>query len=75
MKQTVLANPGAIGLSIAGETDKYRMVANVVMMGEKLLGRQADEGAIRGSLSGAGIDATSESIEKVKSFFAPGREW
>ena len=71
---TVLSNPGSIGLSIAGEEDQFKIAANVIMMAERLTGKEMGEDAVVGALKGQGINPTPENIERVKSHFSP-RAW
>ena len=72
---TVLSKPGSIGLSIAGETDDFKIIANVIMMADGLLGGNTDgEDIIIDGLKTFEIPPTQENIDKVKAFF-PEREW
>lgn len=71
---TVLSNPGSIGLSVAGEKDQFKITANVIMMAERLTGKEMGEDAIIGGLKGQGVDPTPENISRVKSHFSP-RKW
>jgi len=72
MKKTVLANDGVIGLSIAGETDKFKIIANIMMMADRL-GRdrpgKLSESAVARSLKGFGLEPTEENISKVMDIY------
>ena len=79
-KQTVLANPGSIGLSFAGETDQFKIIANLIMMAERIgkgVGNidECTEETIENSLGRRGLEITAENIAKVKAFFPEGRVW
>ncbi len=60
---------GRIYLSIAGEKDQFKIIANVLMMGEKLFGEESPEECIKDALVRRGLDVTPENIDKVKSHF------
>ena len=75
MVQTVLANPGSIGISFAGVTDEFKIAANVLMMAERLFGAVIDEVDIAQSLEADDIAPTQENIDKVKAFFPGNRVW
>jgi len=62
-------------LSIAGDGNKFRVIANVIMMAETFAGDETTEECIEDSLSDYGLDVTPENIEKVKSFFPADRVW
>ena len=74
MAKTVLSKPGSVGLSISGEKDRFKIIANIIMMGERLLGKKFKEDAISGALKGAGLEPTPENIDMVKTYFNP-RDW
>jgi hypothetical protein len=66
-KKPVLANKGAIGLSLAGVTDNIKTVAAVATMGEKLFGyKTTDDEMITDGLKTWGIEATPANIAKVR---------
>ena len=75
MRQTVLANPGAIGISFAGVTDKFQIIANSLMIADRLLGQNTDEKDVVRALEIFGISPVCENIEKVKSFFSSSHDW
>jgi len=69
MKQTVLANPGSMGVSFAGVTDVYQIIANVCMISERLAGCEITDEIIGDCLEREGLEITEENIAKVKAFF------
>ena len=69
MKQTVLANPGSIGISFAGVDDRYKIIANLLMFVGKLSGSKACDADIMYALEKDGLEVTPENIARVKSFF------
>ena len=69
MKQTVLANDGAVGLSFAGEKDQYKIIANVMMMADRIVGGTTSDDAIVSALRRRNIEPTEENIKKVRAFF------
>ena len=75
MSKTVLSNPGAIGVSFAGVTDKYKIVANVIMLAERLFKFKATIKMIEDSLTYHGLESSPENIAKVKAFFKPDHDW
>jgi len=75
MSKTVLANPGAIGISFAEVTDKYEIIANTIMLSDRLFGGKADINVIKDSLLRFDLDATCENIDNVKAFFSPEYNW
>jgi predicted acetyltransferase len=72
---TVLKNKGAIGLSIAGVDDPFKLNANILMMAERLFGTQTAVSSIKDYLEQDNIEVTPENIEKVKAFFPKDRVW
>ena len=74
-KQTVLANPGSIGLSIAGETDRHKIIANIKMMANRISNSTTSTASIGRSLVNWGLEPTQENIDRVKSFFPAGYQW
>jgi len=72
MKQTVLANDGAVGLSIAGETNQFKIIANIMMMADRLAGdepgRLPDDVVVE-ALEIRGLKPDQENIAKVMAFY------
>ncbi|MDR1439923.1 MAG: hypothetical protein LBJ10_07925 [Clostridiales bacterium] len=66
MAITVLANKGSIGMSIAGVTDKFKLTAGILTMGERLFGDKVSDKIIEDSLKDWEIDPTSENVAKVR---------
>ena len=67
--KTVLSNPGAIGLSIAGETDQFKIIASIMMFADKLVGGETSDTAIKNALKRRNLEDSPENIGKVRSFF------
>jgi hypothetical protein len=70
MVNTVLANPGSIGVSFAGVTDKFQIIANILMLGDQLLGFTTGDDDIIHALKKDGLEPSTENIAKVKAFFS-----
>ena len=70
MKQTVLANDNSVGISFAGESDKFKKIANILMMADRLFGDETDDESIAYGLEKHGIEPSKENIEKVWAFFS-----
>jgi len=73
--KTVLANPGSIGVSFEGVTDEFKIVANTLMLTDRLLSTTTKEDDVIRVLKKNGIDPTPTNIEKVKSIFSPDHDW
>jgi len=72
---TVLRNPGSIGLSIAGVDDQFRVIANVMMMADRLFGDKTGDEAIESALVRRGLDATPDNVAKVRAYLKePAKE-
>ena len=69
MSETVLSKPGSIGLSIAGEKDNFKVIANILMMGQRLLKLDVTEDIIIDYLEEWDESPTPENIAKVRAFF------
>jgi len=68
MSKTVLSNPGSVGVSFTGVTDQFQVVANICMIGKRLMGFEITDEMIMDSLEDENLEPTAENIEKVKAF-------
>ena len=75
MTQTVLSKPGSIGVSFAGVTDEYKIVANVLMLADRLFNLTTKVSDVAYVLEKHGIEPTPENIAKVKSYFSADHDW
>ena|GEM_PF-6436342 len=66
---TVLSKPGSIGLSIAGVDDPFKIIANVLMMADRLFGDTTSDEDIARSLSKHSLDMSPDNIAKVRAYF------
>ena len=69
MSETVLSKPGSIGLSIAGEQDQFKIIANVLMMADRLFGFTTDDDDIIVALEDDDLESSPDNIAKVRAFF------
>ena len=69
MPETVLSKPGSIGLSIVGVENKFQIIANILMMGDRLLGFTTDDDDIIAALEDDDLDPSPDNIAKVRAFF------
>jgi len=75
MTQTVLSKPGSIGVSFAGVTDEYKIVANILMFADRLLNLTTKVSDVTYALEKHGLEPTPENIAKVQSFFSAEHDW
>jgi len=69
MSISVLSHPGSIGLSIAGATDHFKIIANILMLGARLIGYDVTGDMIEDALQEEGMGVNADNIAKVRAFF------